>query len=93
MYNASSLPTIIFAIIGITILAGIVFSPVVGRDAKPFAFAISIIALTTWLMIIHWYCSSNNVLLGWFFLLLPFGILLMWYISKWLHRATFQLDI
>lgn len=90
MYTLEKFPAIIFAIISLAILIGISFSPVVEKEDKPVTFAISIVVLMTWFLVIYWYCATNNIVLGWFFLLLPFGILLMWYLSRWLHSASFR---
>lgn len=93
MNSLNNFPAIIFAIISLTILAGIAFSPVVLKDEKPSTFATALVVLTTWLLVIYWYCTTDNTVLGWFFLLLPFGVVLIWYISKWLHQASFQINL
>ena len=90
MSNLINTPAVIAGIIGLIILAGIAFSPVVSKEEKPYTFSIALVAIPVWFLVVYWYCANYILSIAWFFLILPFGIILMWNISKWLSNSCIR---
>ncbi len=81
-------PAIIFAIITLIVLVGIAFSSGADTGLRAWAFIIVLIFTLIWLSIVYWFCVIGYHALGWFLVLLPVGIWLLWYLSYWLASAT-----
>jgi hypothetical protein len=87
MTNLSTVPTVITGIISVIIILGIIFSPVFSKEEKPYIFAMALVAIPLWFLVVYWFCGTGNLTIAWFFLILPFGIIFTWNIAKWLQNS------
>lgn len=89
--SVSNFPTVISAIVGLAILAGVAFSSTYRTSEKPYYFAGAIVGISIWFLIVYWFCATGNSQLGWFFLLLPILLIVIWFFSKWLDSLCYSL--
>ena len=92
MSFSNNFPAVIAAIIGLTILAGVALSTTYRPSEKPYYFAMAIVGISVWFLIVYWFCATGNPQLGWFFLLLPIVLVAVWFLSMWLNSLSVSLN-